>query len=264
MPKGTLTWHIDDDRMVYLTYSEGFRPGGINRIGPPYKPDYLYNYELGWKTSWGDNRLRFNGATFYEVWDGMQFSTLPPGGAGLTVIQNAGESRIIGIESDLTWVPVDRLTLSGGFMLVDAELTKTFVSDSDPGDTAPSGTRLPVTPKFKGNLTGRYEFFAGTYDAHFQGSLIYSASAWSDLLPLDRGQVPGKPGLTENDAYFIVDFSAGLQKDSYSVEMYVNNALDTRAEQFKYAECATATCGPQPYIATNRPRTIGIRFGQKF
>jgi outer membrane receptor protein involved in Fe transport len=244
--------------MVYATYSEGFRPGGINRNGsvPPYKPDYLYNYEVGWKTSWADNRVRFNGATFIEKWNGMQFSTLPPGGAGLTVIQNAGESRIIGIESDLAWVPVDRLTLSGGFMLVDAQTTTDFLASG--GEIVPKDTRLPVTPKFKGTVTGRYEFPAGSYDAHVQGSLIYSGSSWSDLLLSDRAFI------TENAAYFIADFSAGVKKDSYSVEMYLNNALDTRAEQFKFTECDTAVCGAQPYTATNRPRTIGLRFGRKF
>ncbi len=38
---------------MYATYSKGFRPGGINRVGdlPPYGADFLKNYEIGWKTS---------------------------------------------------------------------------------------------------------------------------------------------------------------------------------------------------------------------
>ena len=44
--------------MFYATWSEGFRPGGINRRGtlPPYMSDFLTNYEIGWKTDWPDNR----------------------------------------------------------------------------------------------------------------------------------------------------------------------------------------------------------------
>ena len=50
--KLNLSWKIDDDHLVYATWSTGFRPGGVNRRGtiPPYKPDRLTNYEIGWKT----------------------------------------------------------------------------------------------------------------------------------------------------------------------------------------------------------------------
>ena len=65
-PRVNLTYKFTEEAMVYATYSEGFRPGGINRRGtlPPYEADWLTNYELGWKTTWFDNRLRFNGAVF--------------------------------------------------------------------------------------------------------------------------------------------------------------------------------------------------------
>ena len=66
-----LTYQLDDNKLIYFTWSEGFRPGGINRKGtlPPYTSDFLTNYELGWKTTWADNRLSFNGAVFQENWD---------------------------------------------------------------------------------------------------------------------------------------------------------------------------------------------------
>ena len=65
-PRVNLTYKFTEEAMVYATYSEGFRPGGINRRGtlPPYEADWLTNYELGWKSTWFDNRLRFNGAVF--------------------------------------------------------------------------------------------------------------------------------------------------------------------------------------------------------
>ncbi len=65
-PRYNLTYTFDESRLLYVTYSEGFRPGGINRKGtlPPYKADFLKNYEVGWKTSWANNRVRFNGAIF--------------------------------------------------------------------------------------------------------------------------------------------------------------------------------------------------------
>ena len=85
--------------MIYATWSKGFRPGGVNRNGggtlPPYKPDYLTNYEFGWKTTWFDHRLRFNGAVFDEKWKNFQFSYLGPN--ALTIIANAGPSRNQGV-----------------------------------------------------------------------------------------------------------------------------------------------------------------------
>ena len=75
-PKINLTYKHDADHLYYFTYAEGFRPGGINRNGsvPPYKADYLKSFELGWKTTTADQRIRFNGALFIEKWEDFQFS----------------------------------------------------------------------------------------------------------------------------------------------------------------------------------------------
>src|SRR5262245_10844334 len=82
--KLNLAYKFTADHMVYATVSKGFRPGGVNRRGtfPPYSADFLNNYEVGWKTTWAGNRLRFNGAVFVDDWDNFQFSYL--GENGLT------------------------------------------------------------------------------------------------------------------------------------------------------------------------------------
>lgn len=258
--KGNLTYHFDDDRMVYVTYSEGFRPGGINRNGtvPPYKADYLKNYEFGWKTMWAGNRLRLNGALFMEQWDDIQFSFLPPSGAGLTVIRNAGKAGIRGVEADLTWAATEGLTLSGGLSWVDAQLTEDYVPNPDEPPAARDGDQLPITPRFKGNVTARLVFPVGDFDAFAQGAVVYNGSSWSDLLAADR-EILG-----EQDAYTIADFSAGLSRGSYTFQLYINNAFDERAQLFTFAQCTTGVCGVNPYIITNQPRTYGLKFGQRF
>ncbi|MGB5245115.1 MAG: TonB-dependent receptor, partial [Woeseia sp.] len=59
--KGTVNYHINDDVMVYATYSEGFRAGGVNRARleqlPKYRPDWVNNHEFGWKTTLLDGRM---------------------------------------------------------------------------------------------------------------------------------------------------------------------------------------------------------------
>ena len=266
--KFNAAYRFDEDRMVYATWSEGFRPGGINRVGtlPPYLADYLTNYELGWKTTWGGNRFRFNGAVFSQEWEDFQFSLL--GQNGLTEIKNANQARINGIEADVTWVATDQLTLSGGAAWLDSELTENYCGfvNEETGQPetvcdepeAPEGTQLPVTPKFKGNMTARYEFPMGSFDAHLQASVIYVGKRWADLRVLERGIIG------ELDSYTTADFSAGMGNGTYNVELFVNNATDERAEITRFAQCAEAVCGEQTYIVTNLPRTIGLRFGQKF
>ncbi|ENZ81324.1 MULTISPECIES: TonB-dependent receptor [Caulobacter] len=266
-PKVTLTYKFDGDKLIYATYSKGFRPGGINRRStlPPYHADYLKNYEAGWKTSWFGNTFRWNGAIFLEDWQNFQFSFL--GANGLTEIKNANQARIKGVESDVTWVPVHGLTINASAAYTDAKLSTNYCGVTDSAGNpitncakpqAPSGTALPVTPKFKANLTARYEFDLADWNAFVQGAAVTQTSDWTDLRLYERGVIGKQKG------YTTADFSAGIDKDGVSMSIYLKNAFDKRASLNRYAECAIATCGTQYYIVPNQPRTIGVKVGKKF
>jgi len=282
--KVNLTYRITDDHMVYATWSEGFRPGGINRRGtlPPYAADTLTNYELGWKTTWADGRLRFNGALFQESWDDFQFALL--GQNGLTEIKNAAQAEILGVEMDLAWALTDNFQVSGGVAWIDSELTKPYCGFVDPDTQKPvaqdpcpdfydrdddpttdfvdpearKGTRLPVTPEWKANLTLRQEFELGSWDSYWRASLIYKGDSRADLRDYENSILGGQPG------YEVVDFSAGVSRDSYSIELFVNNVFDEDGMLYRYVQCAEAVCGAQPYVVTTPPRTIAVKFSQKF
>ncbi len=259
--KINLTYKFDDQRLLYATWSTGFRPGGVNRNPtlPGYNPDYLTNYEIGWKTSWLDHTLRFNGALFWERWTNIQFSTIPPGSNGLTQIFNAGDARILGAETDLSLRPDEHWTLSAAATYTDAQLTKDYCLDpSDPTSCATSGTELPITPKFKANGTARYEFPVGGVKAHLQGAVLYQSSDWPALIASDRavlGKIPG---------YATADFAAGIERDNWSLELSLQNAFDERGQNDRFTECATGVCDAQVYITPIRPRLVALRFGQKF
>jgi iron complex outermembrane recepter protein len=256
------TWHVTDDVMLYATWSNGFRPGGVNRnavvTDAPYRPEYLMNYEAGWKTSFADDTVHFNGALFLENWDNFQFSFLGPN--SLTVIANAGQARIKGFETSLDWNASDALTLSGAATYTDAYLTEPYCKDplncSPPG--APAGQMLPITPKFKASATARYAFKVADWDAHVQGSLQYQTKAWADLRSQERGDIGAMP------EYTIVNFSTGVDRDNWSLELALDNAFDERAETYRYSECTQTVCGPETYVIPVRPRTISLRFSQKF
>jgi len=279
-PRVNLTYKVTADAMVYATYSEGFRPGGINRRGtlPPYEADWLTNYELGWKTTWFDNRLRFNGAVFMQEWDDFQFSLL--GANGLTEINNAGAAQIDGVEMDVSWAVTDQLGISAGFAYLDSELTENYCGfvnangkpetrsdcpsvDDDGNPTtadpeAPKGTALPVTPELKGNLTARYEFPMATFDSYVQGAVIYVDERTTDLRVVENGIIGNMP------SYTTADFAAGLGKDGWRAELFLTNAFDEDGQVSRFAQCAEAVCGSQVYVVPIRPRTIGIRFSQEF
>lgn len=279
--KLNLTYKLDDSKLVYATYSTGFRPGGVNRRGtlPPYLEDKLVNYELGFKTAWAENTFILNGAVFYEKWKDFQFPIL--GLNGLTEIKNAAQARIYGVEADMTWAPNDRFTLNGAVSIIDAELSENFcgfvdvngVPETDcpqpvddpatDGDEtgnpeAAKGTSLPVVPKFKGTLTARYEFPIGAFTGHVQGSVSGQTTSPSNLLALDQSIIGDQEG------FVLADFTAGVRQDNWRLVAYVTNAFDERPDLFSFVVCPINVCGAARLQGTAQPRTIGLRFGQDF
>lgn len=268
--KLNLTYKFNDDALIYATTSRGFRPGGVNRRGtlPPYAADFIDNYEIGWKTSLFDRKIRWNGAFYYLDWTDIQFSYL--GANGLTEIRNAGDARIKGVETEIVAVPTPGLTLTLAGAYTDAKLRTNYCRVADPTFTcttpegnfiqASSGTRLPITPKFKGNAVARYEIAVGEgLEAHVQGAAVYQSSTLLDLRDVERGILGRQRG------YLTADFTAGVKLDSgLSASVYVRNAFDKLGNVFRGTQCAVATCGDIIYAFPNQPRTIGLKVGQRF
>jgi iron complex outermembrane recepter protein len=294
---GRLSYKFDPDHLMYATYSTGFRPGGVNRvydvhigaIYPPYKSDQLKNYEVGWKTQWFGEHLRWNGAVFWENWNNFQFSYLGPN--SVTVVQNAAAATSKGVETNLEWVVGNGWVLSGSATFLDAKLTQNFCgtttlvfptncptqvsgSGSSPisyadgtttvGPYAPSGTRLPGTPRLKANLIGRYNFPLGEWNGYGQGAYVYQDSSTPLLFPAFYTPGPaGQTHLSELSPYSLVNLATGAERNGISVEVRVENVADNRGQLTKFAACTPTTCN-QPYISPVQPRTYWLRFGQKF
>jgi iron complex outermembrane recepter protein len=273
--KLNLTYNITPDVMVYATWSQGFRPGGINRRGtlPPYEPDKLDNYEAGWKTTFGDG-FRFNGSIYQQDWNGIQLSFI--GANGLTEIRNAGIARIRGIEADFGYQTGGfTLNLNGSYN--DADIRRDFcaIANDDFDCTVPTGnellaaagTRLPLTPKFKGNAIARYEFPIGMWDGHVQGVVSHVGSRRSDLRDVENAIKGSYP------AYTTADLSLGADSGSYRVEFFVTNLFNSNGRYFTGVQCQETVCGdPDNVSATGgvfydyviKPRTVGLKFGVDF
>lgn len=278
VPRVNVTYKITPDKMVYATYSEGFRPGGVNRtsvagIGP-YQADFLKNYEIGWKTQWFDRRLRWNGALFWENWNNFQFSFLGPN--SLTIIENGGNARIKGIENEIEWAATRSLMLSTSFTFLDPRLTQNYCGEAGVtncpgqvtpntfggapviGPTAPAGTNLPVTPKFKGNVVARYSFNeVNGWTPFAQASFVYQTQTAPLLLVNEVQNVGMQP------AYGLLDLAAGAHVEKTMIQLLVTNVTDRRAQLTRFAETNPVNDN-QPYIIPEQPRTVYIKFGQKF
>lgn len=277
VPRVNLTYKPTPDWMLYATYSKGFRPGGVNRVGgvPPYAADYLTNYEVGWKTQWLNHRLRWNGALFWEDWKNFQFAFLVP--PSIPAIANGGSARIKGFESEIEWASTDHLLFTTNVTFLDPRLTQNYCGTAgvtscatqvttDPflsgrefvGPLAPAGANLPVVPKFKGSLVARYTFGAvNEWTPYGQASWVYQTQT-APLLRVDESQIIGM-----QPAYGLLDLSAGADYHGLDVQLYLTNALDRRAQLSRFTGTNPINDN-QVYIIPAQPRTIGIRFAQRF
>ncbi len=267
------TYKFSDDALVYATWSRGFRPGGINRRGtlPPYGADELDNYELGWKTTFGD--FRWNGAVYQQDWNGIQLSFL--GANGLTEIRNAGIARIRGVEMDVGYRR-GGFSINSGFSYNDAEIRRDFCAIANAtfdcttaGNAllAPAGSRLPTTAKFKGNAIARYEFPIGGWDGHVQFAVNHIGSRRNDLRPAQntiKGNLP---------AYTTADISVGIKDDIWKIDLFATNLFDKNGVVGTGVQCLETICGdPDNLTSTGgafydtviRPRLIGIKFSRDF
>ena len=263
--KLTGSWTPSDNLLFYATYSEGFRPGLLNRPGGRTNPagtytvpfavdtDDIQNYELGWKTELFDNSLRFNGSAFFVEIEGLQATIFDPSIVNLFFSDNAANAEISGIEGDFTWAPyaIDGLTIAGAFSLLDTEITDVLVPTND----VLAGSDLAFAPAYQGNLRARYEWdlereVAGSsLTAHVMPQIVFSDDSVSDIVEINKGDV---------DGYVTIGATLGVTADQWSAELFGTNLTG------EYAELSNSFQFDRNRVTPMRPRTIGVRVGYDF
>ncbi|MBX7513546.1 TonB-dependent receptor [Qipengyuania sp. GH38] len=253
--KGTVNVTPTEDLLFYATYSEGFRPGLLNRPGGatngagftvPFElqTDEVANYELGWKMDLLDGQLRFNGSAFYVDISNLQTTIFDPSITNLFFSANAANAEIRGVEADFTVAPysVPGLTVAGAFSILDTEITEVLI----PTDDVIVGSDLAFAPSFQGNLRVRYEWdLSDSLEAYIQPQISHSANKFTDVIEINK---------LELDSYTIVDLAAGIRTQSgWNFEIFADNLGDERAQ------ISGNYVNDRPRISTNRPRTIGLR-----
>ena len=144
--KVNFEYKFNDDIFLYALASSGYRAGGFNPINPllgipptNYESDTLWNYEVGAKTSWLENRLIAN-TTIYRVdWSDIQLTEqlIGPNGSA-TITGNVGKAKIDGVELELDYRATKHLTLGLNLSYMDAT-----IEEDVPTEGTFKGDRLP-------------------------------------------------------------------------------------------------------------------------
>jgi len=189
--KASLDYKMNDDILLFTTYSEGFRPPVTNRVGgglatnqngafdgfriPVYSTtDSLDNYELGIKGDFLDGVLRVNATAYYSEITDLQTSRFDPTNISFLVFtDNVGDAEIKGLDADITWLASDNLVINAAFSLLDTELTRV---NAELAGIAPGvGAQLPYSAEFSGNIRARYYFELNDgYDGYVNASVSYT------------------------------------------------------------------------------------------
>jgi outer membrane receptor protein involved in Fe transport len=253
--------------------------------------DTLTNYEVGMKGDFLDGRLRVNAALYTTEIENLQVSRFDPSNvAFLVFMENVGDAESTGLDADFQWAASDGLTISGAVSFLDTEITA--LNPQLRGVAVPVGSELPLAPSFSGNIRGRYDFTTdmfGGADAYMSAGLTYrgdstagiigSAEFFDDTASLAYGSASGLERQSEggtfgtvtisdgalpsndrfvNEAATTINVSAGLAKDNWSAELYINNLTSEEGKVVQTAGKFTAEA------TTMRPRTVGVRFSYFF
>ncbi len=256
--KATLSWNPSEDAMYYVTWSEGFRPGLLNRpvgssnadgsytVKPEVKSDEVTNFEFGWKTVSQDGRLRFNGSAFMVDITGLQSTIFDPSIVNLFFSDNAADAEISGVEGDFVYITDNDLVLSGAFSVLDSEIKKSLVPTSD----VIVGTELAFAPGYQGNINARKEWGVSSGNtAHWQAQMTFSDKSYSDIM---------EPNKAEQDAYSFFNIRAGVSNDDWTAEVYLDNVTDKRAD------ISNTFVFDRSRVAVIKPRTLGFRYKKTF
>jgi iron complex outermembrane receptor protein len=196
--KASVDWKVNDDVLLFATYSEGFRPPVTNRVGggqatnqngafegfriPVYSlTDTLDNYEVGMKGDFLDGILRVNATAFYSEITDLQTSRFDPTNISFLVFtDNVGDAEITGLDADITWLATDNLIIDASFSILDTELTR--INDELQGIAPGVGSELPYSADFSGNIRARYYYdLPDGLTGYINGSISYTGDRLASM-----------------------------------------------------------------------------------
>tara|TARA_B000000609_G_scaffold157474_1_gene152126 strand:- start:900 stop:2189 length:1290 start_codon:yes stop_codon:yes gene_type:complete len=254
-PKFNIAHRPNDNLLVYATYSEGFRPSGINRttgrtaelVPDTYTSDLLRNYEFGWKSSLADGKVTFNGLMYSMKWEDYQSTRYVYDLLTVAYVDNVGMATVNGAELTSYFNISDSLSMSLMANINDPTMDDDIV---DAGGTVlgNKGNTLAYVPEQRFILTLDKDFTLRGKPAYFSLDSSYTGKRWAD-----------ETNTTPMPSYSMMNVRTGMEFGSgVSGEIFINNANDTRPVLGLYDDF-----GDQR-LTSSQPRVIGIRIRYKY
>jgi len=304
--KFNVSYQFSNDIMAYATVSEGFRIGGSNGVAACpedidnltsqivcslpdealYGADTTTNYELGFKSTWFNNRFHFNAAVYLVEWEDAQVAGVTEHGQQ-SITVNADGAQSTGVEISSRAMLTDSIIAYATYSYTKAELTsdapglfRAFKPEDIASGTVSAqqveyyqgndGDRLPGSPEqqFSLGVTYSTEVFG---DKHLD--ISYGLTYQDDVFSTVRLQADGEklPG------YSLSNLSARLSDETWSLTLYADNMFDKYAYssvrrdvgdigQAKYSDQNSNPSEILPnyghYLVS--PRKIGLKFEYLF
>lgn len=221
---------INDDSMIYATYSQGYKGPAFNVFYNmsdndtlPISEETSDAYELGYKYASRD--LIFNAAVFRTEIDGFQANNPEVlDGVFITRLTNAGSVVTQGFEFDFMWQATDALTLTGGLSNVDAEVDEFLCPVGLDSCDGSSGDDLPFSPDLKYSFTGEYVWELDDMEIYLNGSYVYTDEIFAGA--------PGATAETNPEALlpdygiFNASLAFSFSDDDYRISIIGKNLTD--------------------------------------
>lgn len=221
----SLSYSFGEDTTGYVRYARGFKAGGFlaEVLSPPpftpptsidFAPEFVDNYEVGFRTSLFDDRLGLALTAFYLDFTDKQEKV----NTGISyIISNAAEATSQGFEAELYWRITDHLRFETSFATLDA----TYSSFPNAGGLGVdfSGNRLVSAPEFSGVAALQYDGPSGFSNLDLFGRV--------ELVHSDELETTtSNSAALRQNAYDLVNARLGLRGDHYGVYLWGRNLTD--------------------------------------
>ncbi len=266
-PKVSLAYAANENALLYLTASKGYRIGGFNQpipntpqcaaelaqLGisnspPLFESDSLWNYEIAAKTTFFDNRVRLNGGFYYIDWKDIQLRRQLS--CGFTFFLNGGSATVKGAELQFELAATDQV-----FFYLNVGIDEANLDGSVPNLGAANDSRLPGVPRGTASTGVQIDFKMGARDAFFRADASY-VGKFNYLFEGQTGPFSGV-NPTAGD-YILANMRWGIGAETWDAAVYVNNVFDKRADTGVQSNLFADV------LFRNRPREIGVSFARRF
>jgi iron complex outermembrane receptor protein len=291
-PKVNLSWQLDPNDLLYLTYAKGFRPGGANNPVPQvacatdfanfgitaapatYNSDTVDSYEVGAKDNF-DNRLKIASSIYYIRWHNIQQRIVPPV-CQISFIANLGQAAVKGADFQSEFAFTDHFSgeLTVGYtqarFIANSAFTTNLVPGATPAPIVQSGDAIvgesnsvegQPLPPVTASAGFEYHFTAFDHESFVRGDYEYQGRAiWTPPAQDPRTQ-QFDPAFYTLPSTSFVSLRAGMKFGDTQLEPFIDNLLDAHP-----VTGYDFTVYPGPGISrlqsdyTFRPRTFGITF----